>query len=135
MHRTRSGARPCVPRQEQPPITNWTQWLTRVTDHASDRDIGKRAGISHTTVSRWRNTGRAPADGVILVARAYRADPIDGLIAAGYLTEADLAATSLRNAVRHAPTGYLTEELHERAVTGRLGASFDQLRRAFRARP
>lgn len=74
------------------------------------------------------------ADGVIAIARAYGADPIDGLVSAGLLTEGDLiGGGGLRNAVRHAPVTYLTEELHERAVTGRLDDGFEQLHDAPRS--
>lgn len=78
------------------------------------------------------NSTRAPSDTIIRIARAYHADPIEGMIAAGWLTETDLMNGGLRNAVRHAPTQYLTEELHERATTGRLSGGFDELRRMFR---
>lgn len=102
------------------PITIWTQWLDRATDHASDREIGRRTGLNHTTISRWRNAGRASAEGTIAIARAYRADPVDGLIAAGILTEAEVLARDVRAVVRRAPTVFLTEELHGRATSGRL---------------
>lgn len=111
----------------------WTQWLDRATKLESDRQIARKVGLTHTTISRWRNAGTAPAEGIIRIARAYDADPIDGLVSAGIITQADLMNGGLRNAVRHAPTVYLTEELHERATTGRLQGGFDELRRMFRA--
>lgn len=75
----------------------------------------------------------APAGSVIIIARAFQVDPVDGLVAAGYLTESDLMNGGLRNAVRHAPTAYLTDELHERAVSGRFDGGFPELRRMFRS--
>lgn len=111
----------------------WNQWLARVTNHASDHEVARRAGITHTTIGRWRKSGRAPAEGIITIARAFRADPIDGMVAAGLLTEADLMNGGLRNAVRHAPTAFLTDELHERAVSGKFDGEFPELRRMFRS--
>lgn len=119
--------------QERDPITNWNQWLDRATNQASDHDIARRTNLTHPTIGRWRRNGRAPAEGVILIARAYKADPVDGLVSAGYLTESDLMNGGLRNAVRHAPTAYLTDELHERAVSGRFDGDFPELRRMFRS--
>ncbi|MEZ3156840.1 hypothetical protein AB1K56_07895 [Microbacterium sp. BWR-S6Y] len=115
-------------------MTMWRQWLDRATNRDSDREIARKTRLAHTTIGRWRNAGTAPAEGVIAIARAYGADPIEGLIFAGLLTEADLLNGGLRNAVRHAPTAYLTEELHERVTTGRVHGGFEELRRMFRAR-
>lgn len=70
---------------------------------------------------------------MIAIARAYGADPIEGMIAAGLLIEADLAGGALRNAVRVAPTSFLTDELHQRAQAGQSGDGLDRLRRMFRA--
>ncbi|MFF7683176.1 helix-turn-helix domain-containing protein [Microbacterium sp. NPDC007973] len=111
----------------------WRQWLDHATRQDSDREIARKAGLTHSTVSRWRNAGTAPAEGIIRIARAYAADPIDALVSAGIITEDDLMNGGLRNAVRHAPTAYLTEELHERVTTGRLHGGFGELRRMFRA--
>lgn len=55
------------------------------------------------------------------------------MVAAGWLTESDLMNGGLRNAVRHSPTAYLTDELHERAVSGRFDGEYPELRRMFRA--
>lgn len=114
-------------------ITMWNEWLDRVTNQESDRQIAARTGFTHPTVGRWRSAGKAPADSIIVIARAYGADPVDGLVSAGILTESDLMNGGLRNAVRHAPTAYLTDELHERAVSGRFEGGFEELRRMFRA--
>ncbi len=114
-------------------MNTWQQWLDRTTEGSSARAIAHRIGVHHTTVSRWMNSNTAPCGEIIRIARAYRADPVDGMISGGWLTEQDLMNGGLRNAVRHAPTAYLTEELHERVVTGRMSGGFDELRRAFRS--
>jgi len=115
-------------------INTWQAWLDHATDGDSARAIARRVGMSHVTVRRWMNSDTAPCHGIIRIAREYGVDPVEGMISAGWLTEADLMNGGLRNAVRHAPTLYLTEELHERVLTGRLSGGFDELRRMFRER-
>lgn len=101
-------------------INPWQRWLSSVTNDASARGISRRIGVHHTTVGRWMNAGVAAPDDIIRIARAYRADALEGLIAAGWITDVDLMNGLLRNAVRRAPTVFLTEELHDRAQAGRV---------------
>jgi transcriptional regulator with XRE-family HTH domain len=115
-------------------MNDWQRWLDHATGGASAREVAKRVGVSHVTVGRWMNADTAPVPGILRISRAYAADPIDGMIAAGWLTGADLLEGGLRNAVRHAPTSFLTEELHERVESGRLEGNFDELREIFRNR-
>nr|WP_278101117.1 hypothetical protein [Microbacterium proteolyticum] len=59
--------------------------------------------------------GQIPADGAILIARAYGADPVLALLRTGWLHETDFTEGGLRSAVSVAPSSFLTEELHLRA--------------------
>jgi len=55
-----------------------------------------------------------PCHVVIQLARAYEADPVAGLLSAGYLTREDMMNGGLANAVHVAPTALLIAELHAR---------------------
>lgn len=76
---------------------------------------------------------RCPSHGVIAIARAYGVDPVDGLIAAGWITAADLANGGHRSAARRTPTVVLAAELHRRAIAAQESDDVDQLRRTTRA--
>lgn len=92
----------------------WSEWIRSVTDGASARQIAASIHRSHTSVASWVRTGDPPAEVVIQIARAYRADPVGGLIASGALTMDDLMPY-LRTALSHAPQTWLTDELHRRS--------------------
>jgi len=92
-------------------------WVDRLTGNASARNLGRCINRSHTAVSAWMKDGGMPAEVVIDIARCFSGDAVEGMLAAGILTGADLDSGGLRNAVRMAPTIYLTEELHFRSVS------------------
>ncbi|MGK0740486.1 hypothetical protein ACSHWG_01155 [Leucobacter sp. Z1108] len=70
----------------------WVDFLDRLPGKPSDRAISLAIGLkSHSAVSRWRTTGQLPkpkqaAD----VAKAFGMHPLNGLVAAGYLTLDDV---------------------------------------------
>jgi hypothetical protein len=80
--------------------------------------------------------GKSPnCPDVITIARTYGADPIEGMIAAGWLRESDFTGSRLRGALKRVPAEMLTEELHDRLVSGRLEVELAKGRRAARRRP
>lgn len=72
-------------------MTNFEEWLDRATDGASQRSIAAALDEPNTSVSRWVRTGKIPADQVINIARHYGASILDGLHAAGYMTDEEVA--------------------------------------------
>jgi hypothetical protein len=92
------------------------EWVSTLTQQESARAISEKVGRSHTAVSKWLRSGCMPAEVVIDIARSYNGDVVEGLLAGGLMIPADLANGGLRSAVRHAPTIFLTEELHARAT-------------------
>jgi hypothetical protein len=90
-------------------MTALDAWVGRITDGASDRKIADQLGIAGTMFSRWKRLNSMPAPRVIELARAFRADCIEGLVAAGYLT-------GVQSTVRDATDKSLIEELHRRMI-------------------
>lgn len=69
----------------------------RTTDGAAGARIAERTGIPESTISRWLSEKAEPRPRqVVTVTRAYGANPIEGLIAAGYLTEDEIEAPQPR---------------------------------------
>jgi hypothetical protein len=97
----------------------FTAWIGKSTGDASARAIAGKVGKSHTVVAKWLREGEMPCYAVLDLARAYDADPIEGLLAAGYLTIEDLMRVGVPAAVKAAPTEMLIEELaaRSRAIT------------------
>ena len=63
------------------------------TPFRSGVDLSRRAGRSRTTISYLEKEGRATAEVIIDLARAADASPLDGLVIAGFLTDADRGVT------------------------------------------
>lgn len=75
-------------------MSNGRRWASYVADIANgDRqiDIAARSGIDQTTISRWLNEqrGRMRAETVVQFARAYDANVLEALVAAGVITSAE----------------------------------------------
>lgn len=69
--------------------TDWPTYLAALSTNQSE--ISRAAGVSTATVSRWFSRSTQPlAPQVIAVARAYAESPVVALIAAGYLTRAEV---------------------------------------------
>lgn len=92
----------------------WTEWVRVVSGGASARQIAARIHRSHSSVARWVRDDGVPAEVVIEIARAYDADPVEGLVAAGHLSVGEIVP-HLRNVLKYTPQTYLTEELHRRS--------------------
>jgi transcriptional regulator with XRE-family HTH domain len=69
--------------------TDWPTYLNQISTNQSE--ISRAAGVSSATVSRWLSRSSRPlAPQVIAVARAYDQSPVLALVAAGYLTRAEI---------------------------------------------
>jgi hypothetical protein len=97
--------------------TEWARWLIAIAGReARQVDISERTGIDQSTVSRWLAHGHLPgAVTAVTVARAYRVDPVEALIAAAYLTREDVELPSVD--ARQIPTRILLDEIARRTDT------------------
>lgn len=70
-------------------MNNTREWLKEITGGASVRSVADRIGEYNVTLTRRLNAGDAHT--ITAIAREYGVSPVPGLIAAGILTESDLA--------------------------------------------
>lgn len=99
---------------------SWWEYLNRVTKRASQVEIAKAARVDPATVSRWKLGKTIPsADSVIAVARHFRRNPVEALIAAGYLDKTE-AGTPIE--LRQSAAEISNDQLIE-LVTTRLRAA------------
>ncbi|ESU57468.1 hypothetical protein [Corynebacterium ulcerans] len=70
------------------PTLGLTQWIVQTTSNDSWRAVAKKLHTTHSTIQRRLKNHEA--DAVVEIARAYEANPIPGLIAAGIITRDDV---------------------------------------------
>lgn len=98
-------------------MNTWAEWFEEVTEGQTLRQVSSQTAYSKSSFSKWGATGNPPADAVIAVAKAYDADLIAGLIAAGSIEPGDLGSPEI---LRHIPTDFLVNELHRRWRDGEI---------------
>lgn len=100
---------------------NWAEYVRRVTRSMTQVRIAKATGVAQTGIGRWmRGETPAPrAESVVQFARALDEQPLEALIAAGYLTldEAKID-TTVRPSIASFSTDELFEELRKRTLEG-----------------
>lgn len=110
------------------------QWLERTTNGASEREVAKRSGISHTTLHGQIKRGRLSAESVISIAEEYGVHPITALIDTGYVGAKWAMQADVHEALREADDEDLAEEILRRMKRGTasrtLTTDVDQLEQA-----
>jgi len=96
-------------------MSEWEKWVHKVTEGASSREVGERIGHSHTTALRWMKDGASP-EAVIALALAYQADPIQAMVAAGWLRADLVKDLNLDGALKSLSTLKLAAEVHRRVA-------------------
>jgi len=72
--------------------SSWSTYFNEITDNAPGSSVAARLQISGSKVSYWRRGVRPPSPReAVHIARAYGRNPLEGLVAAGYLEAADVA--------------------------------------------
>lgn len=69
---------------------NTVEWFRSVTSGDSVNAAAIRAGLNQPTLSRQVKAGILSPESIVAVARAYKADAIEGLIISGLISEADV---------------------------------------------
>ncbi|MFE5284218.1 XRE family transcriptional regulator [Nocardia sp. NPDC056611] len=90
------------------------EWKQVVSNGDSDRAIAARMGTNQMRVARHLSSDSPVAETVIAFSRTYGASPIEGLIAAGFLTRDDVLRASLVEALREATGAELAAEVTRR---------------------
>jgi transcriptional regulator with XRE-family HTH domain len=103
-----------VSKLTQPKKPEWDEWFERVTRGETQQQIGDRLGVSRSTVVRWMRHGVLEPNELLALARAYKADPLQGLLASGWLTMEDLRNGGMTYILSQTPTRLLVNELYKR---------------------
>lgn len=69
----------------------WPEYLRRITGGQTQSQIAERTGIGRLSVCHWLHGKTRPKpETAIAVARVYDRSPIEALLAAGYLSHAEV---------------------------------------------
>ncbi|WP_066527277.1 hypothetical protein [Corynebacterium bouchesdurhonense] len=86
--------------------TNWWNYVEALIGEDTYSEAAAKAGFDKSAFTRWKQGARADADFAVKLARAYEANVLDALVAAGFITPEEAGATGdstldeLRQAVR-----------------------------------
>lgn len=96
-------------------------WYTQLVGDTTERSVAIKAGITTSTLNRQLKAGTLSAENVILIARAYGANPVAALTTTGYITAAE-ATKNLGDIAQLLPDRNLIAELARR-----IGVTSDEL--------
>lgn len=79
-----------------PKNPTWSEFVSALMEGSNNAQFAASVGVSEATVGRWLRESVSPrAERVIDLCRSRNVSPLQGLIAAGYLTEDDLENSDL----------------------------------------
>ncbi|MDE1565619.1 hypothetical protein ACXITP_06600 [Actinotignum sanguinis] len=91
-------------------------WINCATNGASRGAVAAAIGVHNSTYNRQYASGHLNAHFIVAIARHYGADPLEGLIAGGYITPSEAGSKPLHivEALHHATNDQLLHELYAR---------------------
>lgn len=100
---------------------NWTAYVRRVTHGQPRKDIADAADIHVSGVGRWlKGTSRPSVEKVISFAHGLRQNPVDALVAAGYLEPSDVpGSVEIVRSTSELSDEELIEELRTRLIVAK----------------
>ena len=100
------------------------EWYTATTGNDTVNAVATKANVNQPTLARQLKQGRIGHRLIVAIARAYDADPIDGLVASGLITAEDLRKRGVRAMITDLTDRELTDEVWRRLVAGTAGPEF-----------
>lgn len=84
--------------------TNWWQYLSDLMGNDTPTVAARKAEISASNFTRWKQGARADPDFVVKIARAYNDNVLEALVAAEFITpeEAGEGGSTVDTELRHA---------------------------------
>ena len=95
------------------------EWYRQATGDATVNAVAAKAGLVGSTLSRQIKGDALTPETVVAVARAYDADPIDGLIVLGLITEEEVVRRGAAVVLADLTDRMLADEVYDRMIEGR----------------
>lgn len=96
-------------------------WIRRTTEGHSIRAVALKIGVAQPTLSRQMSEHKVTPETVVAIARAYNANPLEGLEAQGLLNADDLAQYRVAPAWHKVSDRELLDEIERRLTSGAAG--------------
>jgi hypothetical protein len=94
--------------------TRWYDYITRVTEGMTARDVAARAGFDESAMTRWKKGLNADPKFVVQFARAFHQNVLLALAEAELITDEEANLHEVRIGVEDMTTHQLLEELAQR---------------------
>ena len=74
----------------------WSAYVRQIASGLNQVQIAEKTGLAQTNIGRWLRgePGSPRAESVIAFARAFGQQPVEALVAAGYLSAAEAQSTA-----------------------------------------
>ncbi|MBM7504220.1 helix-turn-helix domain-containing protein [Agromyces aurantiacus] len=96
---------------------SWAEYVRAVAGRDSGREVALKTGSSESAISRWKSGYSVPDPRqVVTIARAYNRNPVEALIAAGYLTADEASIPMTQPSLRDFSDLELAREMLRRAA-------------------
>lgn len=95
-------------------MTRWYEYVMRVTEGMTAREVATRAGFDESAMTRWKKGENAAPKFVIQFARAFHQNVLLALAEAELITDEEAGLHEVRIGVEDMTTHQLLEELASR---------------------
>ncbi|NKS54749.1 hypothetical protein GS500_18155 [Rhodococcus hoagii] len=101
--------------------TQWWRFVEELIGDDNAQEAAARAGFSKSNFTRWKQGARADPDFVVKLVRAYGGSVLDGLVAAGFITQSEASVRIQKQRVTELSDTELANELLRRAKAREAG--------------
>ncbi|MCK2199155.1 hypothetical protein MUN38_00155 [Corynebacterium callunae] len=89
-------------------------WLKSLPGEPSITSAARESGIQKTTLMRQLDRGSISPENVIEIARAFEVNPVDALVATGWLNANEVKIVGVKAAIKYATNQEMYDEMMER---------------------
>jgi transcriptional regulator with XRE-family HTH domain len=101
-------------RQQKQSQTRWYEYVTRVTEGMTAKEVADHAGFDQSAMTRWKNGANADPKFVVQFARAFNQNVLLALAEAELITDSEADLHEVKIGVQEMTTQQLLEELARR---------------------
>lgn len=101
-------------RQQKQAQTRWYEYVLRVTEGMTAKEVADRAGFDQSAMTRWKNGANADPKFVVQFARAFNQNVLMALAQAEMITDEEADLHEVKIGVQEMTTQQLLEELARR---------------------
>lgn len=101
-------------RQQKQSQTRWYEYVTRVTEGMTAKEVADHAGFDQSAMTRWKNGMNADPKFVVQFARAFNQNVLLALAEAELITDSEADLHEVKIGVQEMTTQQILEELARR---------------------